>query len=135
MKFRDKLIRFMYGRYGVDSLYKGLLALYVILLVINIFVHSKILTAVMSAVIFYTIFRMLSKNHIARAKENRAYLKLITPPKRFFKNLPMRIKDIGKKRYRTCPHCKATVRLPIKRGKHQTRCPKCQKSFTVRIIL
>ena len=134
MKFRDKLIRFMYGRYGTDALYKGLLGLYLVLLVANIFLRSYALTALMSIVIFYAIFRMMSKNHIARAKENRAYQRLITPVKRFFSLLPKRIKDIGKKRYRTCPHCKAAVRLPIKRGKHTARCPKCQKTFEVRII-
>lgn len=135
MKFRDKLIRFMYGRYGVDALYKGLLGLYVILLIVNIFVRSYIITVALALVIAYAIFRMLSKNHIARAKENRAYLRLITPIKRFFGLLPKRIKDIGKKRYRTCPHCKAAVRLPIRRGRHEVRCPKCQKTFSVRIIL
>lgn len=134
MKFRDKLIRFMYGRYGTDDMYKGLLILYVILLLVNIFARSYIVTVLMTAVIVYAIFRMMSKNHIARAKENRAYLKFALPIRRFFTLLPKRIKDIGKKRYRTCPHCKAAVRLPIKRGKHTARCPKCQKTFEVRII-
>ena len=36
MKFRDKLARFMYGRYGIDNLYHGLIALYFILFVLQL---------------------------------------------------------------------------------------------------
>lgn len=131
MKLRDKFIRFMYGRYGVDSMYKGMLILYLVLFVINLFLKENWLTWVMTALVFYMLFRLMSKNHIARAKENRVYLKLIAP----FKNIWMRLRDIGKKRYRTCPYCKATVRLPIKRGKHTVKCPKCSNNFNVKIIL
>lgn len=133
-KLKYKLIQFMYGRYGADDLYKALLVVYLVLIIANIFIGSQIINVIMLAVLFWMIFRMFSKNHAARAKENMAYLKMAAPFKRFFSVNFHRIRDIRTKRYRVCPKCKATVRLPIKRGKHSVRCPKCGDTFKVNIL-
>lgn len=133
-KLKYKLIQFMYGRYGVDELYKALLVIFVALATVNIFISSKIIHIILTAVFVWMIFRMLSKNHAARAGENRAFLKTAAPIKRFFSVNCRRIRDIRTKRYRVCPKCKATVRLPVKRGKHSVRCPKCGDTFKVNIL-
>ena len=129
-KLKYNLAKFMYGRYGADSLYKALLVLYAVLLIAQIFLDSWILAVLIVLTFVWMVFRLMSKNHIARAKENQIYLKLTAPIRR----LCLRIKDIRTKRYRTCPHCKATMRLPIKKGRHTVRCRKCNKEFKVRII-
>ena len=49
--FRQKLMSFMYGRYGVDELYYGLFGLWLALIIVNMFAHS------------YTIY-LLSLIHI-----------------------------------------------------------------------
>ncbi len=132
-KLKYNIARFMYGRYGVDSLYKGLLFLYLAFVILNMVFESFVFRILMSITLVYLIFRMLSKNHSARAKENQIYLKMTSPIKRFFKINTLRIKDIKTRRYRICPHCKASVRLPIKKGRHNVNCPKCSRSFTVNI--
>lgn len=35
--------------------------------------------------------------------------------------------------YRTCPECKANIRLPKKKGAHSVRCPRCSTLFDVKI--
>ena len=35
--------------------------------------------------------------------------------------------------YRTCPNCKATIKLPRKKGKHTCTCPKCRVDFSVKV--
>ncbi|MBQ9082790.1 MAG: hypothetical protein IJY28_04750 [Clostridia bacterium] len=133
--FRNKLISFMYGRYGMDALYGALLTVSVVLAVINIFADSWILSTVGTVVLVYAIFRCFSKNHAARRKENEVWLKIWTPVGKWFGGLIMRLRDIRTRRYRRCPSCKATLRLPIKRGKHYVKCPKCRAEFQVRIVL
>ena len=41
--FRQKLMSFMYGRYGVDELYYGLFGLWLALIIVNMFAHSYII--------------------------------------------------------------------------------------------
>ena len=48
--FREKLARFMAGRYGIDTLYTVLLAVCVILAIVNMFVRSWIIWILMLAV-------------------------------------------------------------------------------------
>ena len=59
--FRQKLMSFMYGRYGVDELYYGLFGLWLALIIVNMFVRSYIIYLLETAVIIYSLWRMLSK--------------------------------------------------------------------------
>lgn len=131
-RLKYKLARFMYGRYGADALYKGLLFLYIALMILNMFLNEWIIALLMTAVFFWMVFRVLSKNRFKRAKENMVYLALTAPVRRFFSVWSKRLFD-RKKRYRVCPFCKATLRLPVKKGKHNVKCPKCSKTFKVSI--
>ncbi len=124
----------MYGRYGIDQLYYAFIVLYFILLVVSIITDSWIPSVIMWALLVVSVLRMLSKNHVARARENRAFLKVINPIKAFFTTNFVRIRDIRSKRYRTCKNCKAVLRLPIKKGTHNVKCPKCGKQFKVKIL-
>ena len=74
-------MQFMYGRYatrGPDALYKGTLIFYLVLFVVNLFIKNKTasrtISALMVLLIVWLIFRMLSKNHVARMKEQAEVL-------------------------------------------------------------
>ena len=69
------LRKFMYGRYGVDELYKFLFILYIITFIINIFIRSQILEIIGLIIVLITFYRVFSKNIYKRSKENRNYLK------------------------------------------------------------
>ena len=134
-RIKEKLVKFMTGRYGVDQLYYAMFALWVVLTLVNIKVDSLILMAVSDVFIVLAIFRGFSRNISRRTAENEKFLKVWNPVKRNVRLLYRRIREIRIHRFRKCPHCKKTLQLPIKRGKNMVKCPRCQEKFDVHIIL
>lgn len=138
-RFFDRLRTFFYGRNGVDPLGKFSMVIYLIVAIVNVFVRNLSarysLMTVQWIILGVILFRMLSRNVYARRRENQAFERIFQKFKPSLKLLWERIKNIGKKRYRTCPNCKAVSRLPIKRGKHFVKCPKCNIPFKVFIII
>ena len=131
-KFIYKLYKFMYGRYGIDELYKVGLILCIILSIINIFLNNRILTLIEFLLIVIIIYRSLSKNITKRRHENNVYLK----QKRKLKNIITLIKRKWQDRnthiYKKCPKCKKVLRLPLKKGTHTCKCPVCNNKFEVK---
>ncbi len=134
MKFKEKMARFMYGRYGADQLSNFILWVYIALFVINLFANSVIIYTAAIALMVWTFFRMFSRNIYARNRENLKFLAAKKKFTSFWKLLFDRVKDSPKKVYKRCPSCRAIVRLPRKGGKHSATCPKCRKSFSIRIM-
>ncbi len=125
---KEKFLRFMQGRYGVDALNRGLLSLCIVLIIINIFADSFIITCVMYGVWLIMMFRMFSKNIYKRYNENMKYLSYMKPLERY-KNLLEKQKNDPNHKYFRCPSCKQLVRVPRGKGKITITCPKCQKQF------
>jgi nitrite reductase/ring-hydroxylating ferredoxin subunit len=127
---------FGYGR--ADRINLCLILVYIILGIVNIFVRNAVATYILSAIslaaVAYLIFRIFSTNIPARRAENENFCLLFRAIGGSFKYHFRRIKDIGKARYRKCPHCSATLRLPIRKGNHSVVCPRCRQRFDVRIL-
>ncbi len=128
----DKMNRFMYGRYGADQLFYALIILYAVFAILAR-IFSDILIIFGIAAFIWSLYRYFSKNIYKRREENRKFLAIWQKVKNYFAYLRDRIKDRKVCRYRRCKYCKAIVRLPIKKGKHSVKCPRCQKSFDVYI--
>lgn len=135
MKWQNKILNFMRGRYGIDELYKFLFITYLITFIVNIFLKSQILEIVSLLIILITFYRVFSKNIYQRNKENRYYLKLKKNISKPFSSMKRNIKDKDNI-YKKCPKCKTTLKLPIpyKRGIKHTKCPKCKKRLTLLIL-
>ncbi len=120
-KVAGGLRRFMEGRYGNDRLNMYILGAGLVLVLIYAFIPNAlvqlILWAASYALMFWAIFRMLSRNVYKRYQENRKFLQ-------FFD----RIKDRDH-RYYDCPRCRQTVRVPRGKGKISISCPKCKEKF------
>ena len=133
MGFRDKLIKFMEGRYGMDDLFCILTGVYLVLIVVNIPLHSWIIFVVSSLIFAVTLFRSLSRNHDKRIRENEWVMKRLNK----FRANSERNKKIkeqsGEYYFKKCPGCKKMLRLPRVQGKHNTTCPACGKTFEVNI--
>lgn len=159
-KFMEKLARFFYGRYGIDSLYTALMVLTFAIIIVNAVLGQWWLQLISLALIIWTVFRSFSKNIPARRRENEIWLKIwkkITfgkGPVRQYPNAggygyganynsyntytPPKSK---KKKLRTdkdhcfriCPECRANIRLPKQKGKHTVVCPRCKCRFEVKI--
>jgi len=132
-KLKWKFAKFMYGRYGVDQLYIAGGILFIVLQLLQIFINIPFLNILLLAFILWLFYRVFSKNIAARQAENQKFLKFTQFIKSQWKKLVRRIKDITSHRYRTCSECKATLRLPRKRGTHKARCPRCSHLFEVKI--
>ena len=131
--WRERIARFMAGRYGIDRLYHFLMVLCFILIVVNLFVHSFIIATLEFALLIYATFRVLSRNVYKRQKENLAFLKITEKPTAFFKLIKCKWRDRKTHVYRKCPSCKNNLRLPKQKGAHTVVCPYCKNRFDVKI--
>lgn len=74
--FKEKLARFMAGRYGTDALYTVILTVCIILAVVNLFVRSWVIWLAMLLLAAWATFRAMSRNIYKRSKENQFILKI-----------------------------------------------------------
>ena len=77
MRMREKLYRFMQGRYGTDKLNQFIFYLEIILLVLSLFFRRNIVINIlfyMSIIIYFA--RALSKNYVARSIENQKFIRV-----------------------------------------------------------
>ena len=143
-KIKNSFISFMYGRYGTDNLYSFLTVLTLILILVNLFVNSGILSLITLALVGWNLFRTMSKNTVKRQAENRLYLKVkkkLLSPFKSAKSKSSKRKALSEAKRRDkdthvfvkCPGCKNTLRLPKVKGDHRVSCPCCHRSFDVRI--
>lgn len=128
---REKIQRFFYGRYGLDRLNQFILVLALIIEVINLFFRSFVLNGIFYVLILIYMFRILSKNIVARSIENDKYLRYKKFVIRRGKTFQSNIKDREHKVV-LCPKCAQMVRLPRKRGKLEVTCPNCHAKFEKR---
>ena len=129
---KEKLIRFMQGRYGVDQLSKFLLILGLVVVVISALFNSRvslILYILGWLLVIYCYFRVFSRNIPKRYAENQAFLSKTYKIRTFFQKQ----KNIWQQRKThhiyTCPSCKQKIRIPKGKGKIEVRCPKCGATF------
>ena len=131
--FRERFARFMMGRYGIDKLYYFLIGVYFILIVISFFVRHYILFILESIVLFYSIYRVMSRNIYKRQQENEKFLKIINKPKKIAKLQKCKKRDRKTHVYKKCPSCRNNLRLPKEKGKHTVVCPCCKHRFDIKI--
>ena len=133
MNLRYKLMKFMSGRYGLDALFYVLFAVSAVLVVVNMFVGSIILQLVIDAIMIYAFYRVLSRNIAARRRENLLVTGFVHEIKKRQSIRRQRKADYSHI-YKKCPRCQAVLRLPRRKGKHTTVCPKCNKEFKVHVF-
>jgi len=131
--FRERIANFMAGRYGADRFYYFLIAIYFILVAVNLFFNSLVLSLAETAVFIYAIYRVMSRNIYKRQAENEKYIKATEKPKRFFNLQKCKYRDRKTHVYKKCPYCSNNLRLPKQKGKHTVACPCCKNRFETRI--
>lgn len=130
-ELRNRLIRFMYGRNGVDQLNRGLLRLFIVLWLVQSVLMGitksaaldLVLDVVDWALIAVILFRTFSKDLYRRREENSRYLQWVWRVKN---NLRMRREQRMDRahKYFTCK-CGAVCRVPAGKGRVVITCPKC----------
>ena len=133
-RIKNAIYKFMYGRYGSDSLNKALLWCYAGLIlaymIIFLFVEENPYVYLAYLFISWTLigvmlYRSMSRNIAKRRRENEKFTG-------FFKLIRNKHRDRKTHVYRKCPACHVTLRLPKAKGKHLVVCPKCKNRFEVR---
>lgn len=127
---RERLQRFMMGRYGVDAFSRFLMITWIVLWVIDLFINSGTLSLLSLMLLIYTYYRMFSRNIQKRYQENVKYLNI---KNKFLSRLRSE-KSVMKQRkthhiYR-CPNCRQKIRIPKGKGRICITCPKCKTEFT-----
>lgn len=120
-KLRSALQHFMAGRYGTDKLNMAILCVGLGCSLLASLLPGAVVkltfTLISYCLMFFAIFRALSRNVYKRYDENRKFLL-------FFQKL--KDKD---HRYYNCPRCRQQVRVPKGKGKISITCPKCREKF------
>ncbi len=130
MNIRYKIMQFMQGRYGIDTTFYVLFSLGAVLAIVNTFLRLFVIQLIVYAIIILAFLRAFSRNIEARRKENNIVSGFVFKISKYFKTAKERRADTSHI-YKKCPHCKAVLRLPRKKGKHKTICPKCKNEFSV----
>lgn len=132
MGWKEKLLRFMYGRYGIDQLSKFMVTVSFVLCILSIFVGGRmgrLISNIIFVLIILIYFRMFSRNIYKRAAENEKYLKLTSKIRQKYNTEKSIAKQRKYYRFYRCPRCNQRIRVPKGRGRIQIRCPKCNEKF------
>ena len=112
---------FMVGRYGTDRLNMVILGVGLVASLLSVLIKfapvNLVLFFLSYGMMFWAIFRTLSRNTYKRNQENRKFLQIAG-----------RLKD-REHRYFDCPKCRQMVRVPRGKGKISITCPRCREKF------
>ena len=129
MNLKEKLYRFMAGRYGADQLSRFLSIAALALIVVNLFARSLLLWLLGLLLLVFAYVRMLSKNHEKRRQENDRYLRLKYRLTGGVRNWNDRRKQRRDYVFFRCPSCRAMLRVPRGKGRIRVTCRKCGNAF------
>ena len=120
-KMSGALRNFMVGRYGTDRLNMVILSVGLVASLLSVIFKfppvNLALFFLSYGMMFWAIFRTLSRKTYKRYQENRKFLQLMG-----------RMKD-REHRYFDCPKCRQMVRVPRGKGKIAITCPRCREKF------
>lgn len=118
-RFNRWLYDFMRGRNGMDNLNKALFIIVIILDVICIFIKKRVVYSIFWLVSILFLYRFLSKNLVARQRENDKF--------QGFTRINKMKYDMRKdyKIFR-CKVCGRNIRVPRGKGKIEVTCPVCK---------
>ncbi len=131
---KNKFIRFMQGRYGIDHLYMFLFYSIIFIMLINIFANSFILYVFELIIMIFMFYRVFSKNIYQRQIEETKYLNIKGKILNMFKK--SNIKKDKEHVYKKCKNCKTMIRLPLppEIGFKSVTCPKCKHKMKILVL-
>ena len=125
---KEKLQRFMWGRYGNDRFNQFLMIVALVCLTLSFF-GLRIFYVLALALLVYVYYRMFSKDMSKRSAENQWYLKIEMKVRGWINGKKKAF--AGRKEYKIfkCPKCGQKLRVPRGKGRIAIRCRKCGGEF------
>lgn len=125
---REKMMRFMQGRYGNDRLGQAMLVLALICMVLSLF-RIPFVSTVGLVILILTYYRMFSRQIGKRAAENQKYTQLEWKVRAKLQKRKQAVAQSRTHRIFRCPDCKQKIRVPRHRGRIAISCRKCGTEF------
>lgn len=131
---REKFIKFMQGRNGVDQLSRFTMGVALVSIILAIFPRNgsalgALLDTIGLLAIVYTYYRILSKDIQRRYQENQKYLEKTNKIRMRFRKEKNMMEQRKTHHIYTCPGCGQKIRIPKGKGKIEIDCPKCHTKF------
>lgn len=127
---RERFMRFMMGRNGMDDICRFLMVVWFILWFLQLFVRIPFLSLISFIILIYMYFRMFSRNVPKRFQENERFLRFKNRFTRKFRSRKSQMEQRKTHHIYKCPTCKQKIRIPRGKGRICITCPKCKTEFT-----
>lgn len=125
MKVKEKIQKFMSGRYGLDQLSE----FYIVSAIICMIFKSSLLKTIGLLLLVICYVRIFSRDIGKRYDENIKFLNYRDKVLDYIRRKKDYIKQRKIYHIYKCPNCKQKIRIPKGKGKICITCPSCKNEF------
>ena len=126
---KERMQRFMAGRYGNDQLNQFIFIVAIISMVLEIITRQSLFYTLTLVLLILAYVRVFSRNINKRYEENMKFLQKKDAILNKFRKQKYYAAQRRNFHIYTCPQCKQEIRIPKGKGKISITCPKCRTSF------
>ena len=126
---KERMQRFMAGRYGNDQLNQFIFIGAIISMVLEIITRQSLFYTLTLVLLILAYVRVFSRNINKRYEENMKFLQKKDAILNKFRKQKYYAAQRRNYHIYTCPQCKQKIRIPKGKGKISITCPKCRTSF------
>ena len=126
---KERMQRFMAGRYGNDQLNQFIFIVAIISMVLEIITRQSLFYTLTLVLLILAYVRVFSRNINKRYEENMKFLQKEDAILNKFRKQKYYVAQRRNFHIYTCPQCKQKIRIPKGKGKISITCPKCRTSF------
>ena len=126
---KERMQRFMAGRYGNDQLNQFIFIVAIISMVLEIITRQSLFYTLTLVLLILAYVRVFSRNINKRYEENMKFLQKKDAILNKFRRQKYYAAQRRNYHIYTCPQCKQKIRIPKGKGKISITCPKCRTSF------
>ena len=126
---KERMQRFMAGRYGNDQLNQFIFIVALISMVLEIITRQSLFYTLTLVLLILAYVRVFSRNINKRYEENMKFLQKKDAILNKFRKQKYYAAQRRNFHIYTCRQCKQKIRIPKGKGKISITCPKCRTSF------